>query len=156
MIDAIDRLLIVEVQQGLPLTSRPYAAIAGQLNISEQEVIKRLAFLKQQGLIKRLGVVVKHRKLGYRANAMVVWNIPDGSVDEIGRLLGQVPFVNLCYQRPRREQWQYNLYCMIHGKSREVVLQQLQQLIENYDLAGFEYEVLFSRRCFKQRGARYK
>lgn len=155
MIDAIDRELMVEVQQGLPLTPRPYASIAQQLEISEREVIARLARLKQLGLIKRMGVIVRHRKLGYRANAMVVWNIPDDRVDEIGAALSQIKFINLCYQRPRREQWPYNLYCMIHGKSRETVLQQLGQLIEDFGLACFEHEVLFSRRCFKQRGARY-
>ncbi len=155
MIDAIDRELIVEVQQGLPLTPRPYASIAKELDISEREVISRLARLKQHGLIKRLGVVVRHRKLGYKANAMVVWDIPDDRVDEIGAELSRIKFINLCYQRPRREQWPYNLYCMIHGKSRETVLQQLGALIENLELYSFEHEVLFSRRCFKQRGARY-
>jgi DNA-binding Lrp family transcriptional regulator len=155
MIDSVDRQLIVAVQQGLPITSRPYLAIAQQLAITEQEVIDRLAGLKQQGLIKRLGVIVQHRKLGYQANAMVVWAIPDEVVDNIGRKLSQEKFVNLCYQRPRRENWHYNLYCMIHGKSRDTVLLQLQQLIETHALAGFDYQVLFSRRCFKQRGAIY-
>ncbi len=155
MTDALDRQLIVVVQNGLPVTSRPYLAIAQQLAISEQEVITRLAQLKQYGLIKRFGVIVQHRKLGYQANAMVVWNIPDHWVDEIGRNLGQARFVNLCYQRPRRENWAYNLYCMIHGKNRDTVLKQLQQLIETYQLAEFDYQVLFSRRCFKQRGAIY-
>lgn len=155
MIDSVDRQLIVAVQQGLPITSRPYLAIAQQLAITEQEVIDRLARLKQQGLIKRFGVIVQHRKLGYQANAMVVWAIPDEVVDNIGRKLSQESFVNLCYQRPRRENWHYNLYCMIHGKSRDTVLAQLQQLIETHVLADFDYQVLFSRRCFKQRGAIY-
>lgn len=155
MIDSVDRQLIVAVQQGLPITSRPYLAIAQQLAITEQEVIDRLARLKQQGLIKRFGVIVQHRKLGYQANAMVVWAIPDAVVDNIGRKLSQESFVNLCYQRPRRENWHYNLYCMIHGKSRDTVLAQLQQLIETHALADFDYQVLFSRRCFKQRGAIY-
>ncbi|NOQ35280.1 MAG: AsnC family protein, partial [Methylococcaceae bacterium] len=106
--------------------------------------------------IKRLGVIVKHRKLGYRANAMVVWNIPDEKVDDVGAIISQIDFVNLCYQRPRRKQWAYNLYCMIHGKSRDIVLEQLEQLIKSCQLSAFDYEVLFSRRCFKQRGARYK
>ena len=155
MIDAIDHQLLLEIQQGLSLTSRPYAVIAEQLAIGENEVISRMSHLKKQGLIKRLGVIVKHRKLGYRANAMVVWNIPDDKVDEIGATISQINFVNLCYQRPRHEQWSYNLYCMIHGKNREIVLQQLEQLIHICQLSTFEHEVLFSRQCFKQRGARY-
>jgi siroheme decarboxylase len=155
MTDTLDRQLIAAVQNGLPMTSRPYLRIAEQLAITEQEVIQRLAQLKQQGLIKRLGVIVHHRKLGYQANAMVVWNIPDDVVDDIGRRMSQEKFVNLCYQRPRRENWNYNLYCMIHGKSRDTVLAQLQFLIETHALSSFEHQVLFSRRCFKQRGAIY-
>lgn len=155
MTDALDRQLIAAVQNGLPIISRPYLAIAQQLAISEQEVINRLTKLKQCGLIKRFGVIVHHRKLGYQANAMVVWNIPDDTVDEIGYKLSQEKFINLCYQRPRRENWSYNLYCMIHGKSRDTVLAQLQQLIEIHALSRFEHQVLFSRRCFKQRGAIY-
>ena len=155
MIDTLDLHLTAAAQNGLPITSRPYLAIAQQLAITEQEVIKRLAQLKQQGLIKRFGVIVHHRKLGYQANAMVVWNIPEHLVDEIGRSMSQEKFVNLCYQRPRRENWSYNLYCMIHGKSRDTVLAQLQQLIETHALSTFEHQILFSRRCFKQRGAIY-
>jgi siroheme decarboxylase len=155
MIDTLDRQLIAALQNGLPIVSRPYFAIAQTLHITEHEVIERLTSLKQQGLIKRLGVIVHHRKVGYRANAMIVWNIPDNSVDRIGKQLSQASFVNLCYLRPRHENWSYNLYCMIHGKSRDIVLAQLQILIEQYHLAEFDYQVLFSLRCFKQRGAIY-
>ena len=127
MIDLIDRQLIEMLQKGLPLVSRPYALIGQQLNINEDEVLARLYILKQQGLIKRLGVVVKHRRLGYRANAMVVFDVPDHLVEQVAGHVSQFSFVNLCYQRPRRgESWPYNLYCMIHGKSRDKVLQQLQ------------------------------
>lgn len=156
MIDAIDYRLIAAVQAGLPIAARPYAAIGEKLAIAEQEVIERLARLKSLGLIKRWGVVVKHRQLGYRANAMIVMNVPDARVGEIGALISQQPCVNLCYQRPRQgEVWPYNLYCMIHGKSREVVLEQWAELRHACQLTDYAYEILFSRRCFKQRGALY-
>lgn len=155
--DAIDYRLIETIQRGLPLCSRPYAEIAAKLGVDEQEVIARLSALRQQGLIKRLGVIVNHRRLGYRANAMVVIDVPDQLVDQIGGHIGRFSFVNLCYKRPRQgENWPYNLYCMIHGKSRGRVLQQLQSLIEACGLNQFAMEVLFSKRCFKQRGALYK
>lgn len=157
MIEAIDYQLIATVQHGLPITSRPYAAIAELLHLDEQEVIERLAALKRKGLIKRLGVIVNHRQLGYQANAMLVWDIPDHLVAQIGGCISRFEFVNLCYLRPRRgEQWPYNLYCMIHGKSREKVTRQLEQLIQCCDLGQFSREILFSRRCFKQRGAIYQ
>ena len=157
MIELIDRQLIEVLQDGLATVSRPYALIGEQLNISENEVIVRLFRLKQQGLIKRLGVIVNHRKLGYSANAMVVFDVPDHLVEQIAEQVSQFSFINLCYLRPRRgEQWPYNLYCMIHGKNREKVLQQLDHLIGSCHLSSVIHEVLFSQRCFKQRGAVYK
>ncbi|QWF71703.1 AsnC family transcriptional regulator [Methylomonas paludis] len=157
MIDAVDYQLIAAVQHGLPITARPYAAIAAQLGIGETEVIERLQVLRQLGLIKRWGVVVKHRQLGYQANAMIVLDVPDQQVEALGRQISSYAFINLCYQRPRQgERWPYNLYCMIHGKSRDTVLQQWAELVTGCGLGGFGKEILFSRRCFKQRGAVYQ
>ncbi len=157
MIELIDRQLIDILQQGLPLVSRPYCLIGSQLNLPEDEVLTRLASLKERGLISRLGVIVNHRQLGYKANAMVVFDVPDQQIDQIGEHLSQFEFVNLCYQRPRyAELWPYNLYCMIHGKSKQKVLEQLDELIDSCGLKQINHEVLFSRQCFKQRGAQYK
>ncbi len=157
MIDAIDWQLLARVQQGLPLVSRPYADIGKGLNLSENEVLKRVARLKQQGVIKRLGVVVNHRRLGYTANAMVVFDVAASLIEQIGEHVSQFSFVNLCYQRPAQgEQWPYNLYCMIHGKNKEKVLQQLEYLKQSCGLLQCKSEVLFSKQCFKQRGALYQ
>ena len=156
MINDMDFRLLEALQAGLPIAPRPYARIAEQLGVSEQALLERLKYLKVQGLIKRWGVVVKHRELGYRANAMIVLDVPDQLVSEIGQRLSQQTFINLCYQRPRQGQlWPYNLYCMIHGKCRDTVLAQWRETVEACSLSGFSYEVLFSRRCFKQRGALY-
>jgi len=157
IIDDIDQRLLTAVQQGLAITSRPYQALGERLGLNEQQVLERLARLQNTGLIKRLGVIVKHRQLGYRANAMVVWNIPDEQVQQIGVHISSFEFVNLCYRRPRYgSDWPYNLFCMIHGKSRDIVYQQIDCLIQACQLQGFANDVLFSRRCFKQRGALYQ
>lgn len=154
--DPLDRELVRAVQGGLPMVADPYAAIARDLGIDEAEVIQRLERLLVNGDIRRFGVVVRHRELGYRANAMVVWDVPDKQVSALGRLLGRQACVTLCYRRPRRPgRWRYNLFCMIHGRSREGVLNNLQAVIDCCDLHGIEHEVLFSRRRFKQCGARY-
>ena len=154
--DPLDRALVRAVQGGLPMVARPYAAIAEALGTSEAEVIRRLERLLETGDIRRFGVVVRHRELGYRANAMVVWDVPDTQVSEIGRLIGRQACVTLCYRRPRRPgRWRYNLFCMIHGRSREGVLNNLQTLIDTCGLEAIEHEVLFSLRRFKQCGARY-
>lgn len=157
MIDDRDRKLLEAVQSGLPVCARPYAEIGRQIAMSEIEVIERLEYLKQAGLIKRLGVIVKHRALGYRANAMVVWNIPNDCVEEMGRKMSRFDFVTLCYQRPRRlPDWPYNLFCMIHGKDRTTVLEQLETMTRTLNLSETDRAILFSKRCFKQRGARYR
>jgi DNA-binding Lrp family transcriptional regulator len=125
--------------------------------MSEGEVIACLRTLLERGIIRRLGVVVRHRELGYRANAMVVWNIPDERVAAVGAALAHSPGVTLCYHRARHlPEWPYNLYCMIHGGDREAVLSHLETLTANCGLTDFPREVLFSGRRFKQRGADYR
>ncbi|MFO7594229.1 MAG: AsnC family transcriptional regulator [Pseudomonadota bacterium] len=156
-LDGIDQQLIRLIQHGLPLVSRPYAEVGTQLGLSENAVIARIERLKHSGIIKRLGVVVRHRELGYRANAMVVWDVPDERIAELGRCLSQFGFVTLCYRRPRRlPQWRYNLFCMIHGQDREAVLENYRHLVEQCGLEELPRAVLFSRRRFKQRGAIYR
>jgi hypothetical protein len=87
---------------------------------------------------------------------MVVWDIPDDQVRTAGRCLGSVPFVTLCYRRPRRlPDWPYNLFTMIHGRDRDQVLERVEWLLDSCGMRDFAHRVLFSQRCFKQRGARY-
>jgi siroheme decarboxylase len=156
VLDAADRQLLAAIQPGLPLCARPFAEIGARLGLPEAEVIARLARLKQTGVIRRLGVVVRHHELGYGANAMVVWDVPDEQVRELGQCLAGFDFITLCYQRPRRlPQWQYNLYCMIHGKTRAEVLANLEWMVNRCGLQRLAHAVLFSRRRFKQRGAAY-
>src|SRR5690554_993992 len=143
------------LENGLPLTSRPYQAFAEQINSTEQAVIEHVKDLDQQGLFRRFGIVVKHRALGINANCMLVLDIPDGQVDMIGEILASSPGVDLCYQRPRRSNWPYNLFCMVHGRCREAVTRHVARLLAQHDLAQRPHHLLFSTRAFKQRGARY-
>jgi siroheme decarboxylase len=156
-LSAPDLRLVEAVQTGFPLVPHPYAEIGARIGMSEDEVIERLAGLARAGVIRRMGVVVRHHELGYRANAMVVWDIPDERVAALGARIGAVDFVTLCYRRPRRPpDWPYNLFCMIHGRDREAVLANVAELIERCGLGDIQHEVLFSRRRFKQRGALYR
>jgi siroheme decarboxylase len=151
-----DRRLIAAIQDGLPLVARPYAAIGDTLGMGEAELIAGLRRLIEAGVIKRFGVIVRHHELGYRANAMVVWDVPDARVGDAGRTLAGLPFVTLCYRRPRRlPAWPYNLFCMIHGRDRNTVEALVDQTTATAGLEGLPRAVLFSRRRFKQRGARY-
>jgi Transcriptional regulators len=155
-LNQLDRALVEAMQDGLPLVPRPFAIIGGRLGLSEEEVLAHVRRLCAAGVIKRFGLVVHHRPLGYVANAMVVWDVPDDRVDEIGRRVADTGLVSLCYRRPRRlPHWPYNLFCMIHARSRNEVLQRLQRMIRELRLETIPHEVLFSRRCFKQCGAHY-
>ena len=148
--------LIKVISEGLPLVKRPYAEIARRLDCTEAEVLDGIRSIVAQGDLKRYGVVVRHRKLGYRANGMVVWDIPDNRVTELGHCIGQYSFVTLCYQRPRRlPEWRYNLFSMIHGRDRAAVSDQVANIVRQCGLQGIAHEILFSKRCFKQRGANY-
>ncbi len=152
-----DRKLIAAIQGGLPLVSRPYAAVAEQVGMSEQQVIERIARLKEEGAIKRLGIVVRHQELGYIANAMVVWDVPDRRTAELGAKLGELECITLCYERPRRlPHWPYNLFSMIHARSRQAVLDSVERIVRDLGLEEIPHHVLFSGRRFKQRGARYQ
>lgn len=151
-----DKRLLGALSDGLPLVSRPYAAIGEQVGMSEAEVIAALKEMQADGCIKRFGLIVRHHELGYKANAMTVWDVDDDLVDEIGRCFGKFDFVTLCYRRPRRlPDWPYNLFCMVHGQERDVVLRQVDELAEKCGSAAARRDVLFSTRRFKQRGARY-
>ena len=155
-LDEADQRLLRALQDGLPLVARPYAALGERAGLSEHEVMMRITHLRVLGVIRRFGVVVRHHEVGYGANAMVVWDAPDNQVAELGRCLAGFDFITLCYRRPRRlPQWRYNLYCMIHGKSREEVLAHLEWMVSRCGLSSLPHEVLFSRRRFKQRGAHY-
>jgi DNA-binding Lrp family transcriptional regulator len=151
-----DRQLLAMIEDGLPLVSTPYAHVARQMGLDESEVIERLARLIDGLVISRFGLVVRHRKMGYTANAMAVWDIGNDDVDALGDLLASRPFVTLCYQRFRaRPGWPYNLFCMIHGNERSRVLKQIDELNQLVAGRAAGHTVLFSKNCFKQRGARF-
>ncbi len=151
-----DRALIKIVQNGLPVVSRPYADIAQRLSTTEQDIIQRLQKLINNGSIKRYGVVVRHRELGYKANGMVVWDVPDDRVGELGTCIGRFSCVTLSYRRPRAlPDWPYNLFTMVHGRNREEVKQKVEEIVSSCGLQDINHTILFSTRRFKQRGASY-
>lgn len=144
------------LEGGLPLTERPWQALAGQCGMSEAEVLAWVERWQREGLIKRMGLVVRHHALGIRANAMVVWDLPDAAVAEVGRRLAAEPAVTLCYRRRRcPPEWPYNLFCMIHGTRRERVLAVLGDIVERQALQDIPHRVLFSLKAYKQCGGRY-
>jgi DNA-binding Lrp family transcriptional regulator len=147
-----EHTLIAALQDGLPLVPQPFAA----LGLPQAQALALLAHWLDEGVIKRLGVIVRHHELGYRANAMVVWDVPDERVSEIGRRIAATGRVTLCYRRNRQlPDWPYNLFCMIHGKDHADVKARIAALAGICQLQAHPSEILFSVRRFKQRGAHY-
>jgi siroheme decarboxylase len=153
--DATDRAIIVATQQGLPLVSRPYHAIAAQLGVAPEEVMRRMRHMQENGVIRRIGVVPNHYAIGYRANGMTVWDVPDEQVDQLGERVGQLDFVTHCYCRPRHPpQWNYNLFAMVHGRDRSEVEQQITIIKELLGAHVRSHDVLYSTRILKKTGLR--
>lgn len=149
-----DRRLLQVLSSGLPLVPRPFDATSAASGLSEAEALERTARLLDEGYISRFGVIVRHRALGWRANAMVVWKLPPDRAAAIGPDLARVPGVTLCYQRRAVPGvWPYTLYNMIHGRSREEALAVLDRARALPGLQDVPHEILFSLRCFKQTGA---
>ncbi len=148
--------LAAALEPGLALVPRPYAELGAACGLTETEALGRIGRMQDLGIIRRFGVVVRHQELGYRANAMVVWDVPDAEVAEVGRRLGQEACVTLCYRRPRRlPGWPFNLFSMVHGRDRDSVLQELARIRQALGLESVRHQPLFSCRRFKQCGARY-
>jgi DNA-binding Lrp family transcriptional regulator len=115
-------LRLVELTQaGLPLLEDPWSWLAEQLGLSVESTLDLLKRLQAEGAIRRIAAVPNHYRLGYRHNGMTVWDVADADMPRLGALLGEQPFVSHCYRRPRRPGWRYNLFAMVHGRSREEI-----------------------------------
>ena len=153
--DELDRALIVATQAGLPLVTRPYTAIAEQLAISEDEVMARLQGLLSSGMIRRIGAVPNHYAIGWTANGMTVWDVADEQVDQLGALVGALPFVTHCYRRPRAlPAWPYNLFAMVHGSSRGECSVKAEEIRALLGAACRANDILYSTKILKKTGLR--
>ncbi|MCB1864162.1 MAG: Lrp/AsnC family transcriptional regulator [Chromatiales bacterium] len=153
--DELDRRIVLATQSGLPLVAEPYHQVAAQLGVSADLVMDRIRTMQHDGRIRRIGVVPNHYRLGYVANGMSVWDIPDEFIDDAGHEVGQLDFVSHCYHRPRRlPEWPYNLFAMIHGKTREQVERLVAGLAEQLGERTRCHAVLYSSRILKKTGMR--
>ena len=155
MLDTIDRRIVAATQAGLPLTPEPYRAIADVVGVDENELAARLKRLAEDGAIRRIGAIPNHYALGLTANGMSVWDVADEAVAEIGAKAGALEFVTHCYERPRHlPLWPYNLFAMVHGRSRDEVLEKVDELRALIGPAQRGHDVLFSKRILKKTGLR--
>ncbi|WP_336328480.1 siroheme decarboxylase subunit beta [Halovenus sp. HT40] len=126
-----ERDLVVELQDGFPLTLTPYADIADAIGTPTDWVLRTVQRFLAEGRFRRVGVVPNHYALGYTENPMTVWDVPDQDVETVGRAVASLPFVTHCYERPRHEGvWPYNLFAMVHGRSPEGASERVEQVRE--------------------------
>jgi DNA-binding Lrp family transcriptional regulator len=151
-----DAHLIAAIQDGIPLVPEPYRAIAEAIGESEDWVLMRIGKLLESKAITRWGLVMVTHEVGFTANGLVVWDVPDEQVAAIGKAIAATGLVSRCYQRHRvSPRWRYNVFCMIHGQERTEVRERAEEIRRLVGIEALPYEVLFSRRRFLQRGARY-
>lgn len=155
LVDELDRQLILATQGGLPLVSRPYHHLAGDLGIEAADVQARLQRMLDSGVIRRIGAVPNHYAIGYTANGMSVWDVADEYVDELGAQVGALDFVTHCYRRPRSlPAWPYNLFAMVHGYDRAEVIQKVARIASVLAEHCRSHDVLYSNRILKKTGLR--
>ena len=154
-IDAVDRRIIEATQAGLPLVPKPYHALAASLGLEPEEVITRMGAMLTSGVIRRVGVVPNHYALGFSANGMSVWDVPDERAHALGHEIGALDFVSHCYRRPRHlPLWPYNLFAMVHGRCREEVERKVGRIAALLGSADRGHQVLYSTRILKKTGLR--
>jgi len=152
----LDRRVILEIQGGFPLTRTPYADIADAVDAPVDDVLATIERLLDDNCIKRVGCIVNHVVTGFTNNCMVVWDVPDDELDDRGTTAGELPYVTLCYHRPRRPEmdWPYNLFTMVHGRDADAVEEKIDELASDY--LPFDHDRLYSTEKLKQTGAQYE
>jgi DNA-binding Lrp family transcriptional regulator len=155
--DPLDRELLATIEDGLPIEPHPFRGVAQKMGMAETDLLERIRRLIEAGIITRFGCVVRHRALGYTANAMAVWDVPDAELEVRAQEFLRNPAVSLCYRRRRHlPDWPYNLFCMIHAKSERDAHAAIDELNLVSGAGLYRRSVLFSTRCFKQSGARFR
>ncbi len=149
----LDKEIIKTTQLDIPLVEQPFKVLAEKLNIKEDELISKLKFYKEIGIMRRFSAILYHRKVGFKANGMTVWKVPEEKTDEVGYKLASYKSVSHCYKRTTNEKWGYNIFAMIHSQSKDE-LEEFVNLISK-DLGINNYKVLYSTREFKKQRIKY-
>jgi DNA-binding Lrp family transcriptional regulator len=153
MVDELDKKVIRLIQGDLPLDLMPFAVLAEEIGISEDQFISRIITLKEEGVIRRFGATLRHQEAGFRSNAMIAWRVPLQRIGEVGKILSGFREVTHCYQRKPQRDWQYNLYSMVHGGSRDQCHQIAERMSHSANID--DYILLFSEKEFRKTSMEY-
>ncbi|RUM89109.1 MAG: Lrp/AsnC family transcriptional regulator [Thermodesulfatator sp.] len=149
----LEKRLVDLLSEGLPLTERPYLALAERLGISEEEVLSAIKRLLEKKVIRRVAALIRHNLSGYAGNVMVAWRVPEERVEKVGRALAAHPAVTHCYLRRTAPDWPYNLYTMVHAASEEECRRLVAEISQ--ELALPDYEMLFTEKEIIRRTRKY-
>lgn len=152
-LSALEKKLIAELQGNLPESAQLYQVIAHKLGVTEPWVIRKIQAWLKSGHIRRIGAILYHRQAGFKANAMVVWNVPKHKVNKVGKIMASFPEVSHCYQRVTYPTWKYNLYTMVHGKTKKDCERITRQIALKIGID--DYQLLYSTHEFKKQSMQY-
>ncbi len=149
----IERRILAALQDGLPRSRTPYGDLAREIGISVEELFAVLERWKRDGTIRRIGAIVDHFQIGLGDGAMVVWKVEPQRVAEVGAILAGFEEVSHAYERQTTPDWEYNVYTMVHGSTREEV----QRTVEHMSKAAgiSDYQVLSTQKELKKVPPRY-
>lgn len=153
MLEEKDQQIVRALADGIPFVPRPYAVLAEKAGMEEAEFLSRMKKLKEQGILRRVGAVLQHRRAGFAANALCVWMVSEERLDEVGAAVSREPSVSHCYSRETAPNWPYNFYAMIHAQSRETCEKIANRISAENDLG--ERQTFYSVREWKKAAMRY-
>ena len=140
-------------QNDIPIVSEPFKAIVDELGIRYDEFFAILNELQDAGVMRRFAGILNHRKAGFNANAMVVWDVDEEKGEEIGKKAAEFSAVSHCYLRPKYPNWPYNLFTMVHGKTTEETNSIIREMAD--EIEHFARRPLYSTREFKKVRIKY-
>jgi DNA-binding Lrp family transcriptional regulator len=147
--DEIDLKLLTIINKDITLIKEPFKPVALQIGISQKEVVTRLCQLKKEGIIRKFGASIKPNSIGFSANALVAWKVPQNRILEVGDYLAKLPEISHCYERKTVDgKWEFNLYTVMHAQERESINRKVSQISAETEIT--EYKILFSTRDLKK------
>ncbi|CAI9832184.1 Protein NirD [Nitrosopumilaceae archaeon] len=148
-----DKEFVRQMQADLEISDEPFAGPASRLGITQEDLFAQMARYQELGVMRRFAAILRHRQAGFSANGMIVWRVPEGRIEEVGQMLGSFPQVSHCYQRPTYPDWPYNVFSMIHCRTRQEAAGVASEIQSHVGVD--DYRMLFSLREFKKTRVEY-
>tara|TARA_B110000238_G_scaffold182439_1_gene208205 strand:- start:87 stop:1106 length:1020 start_codon:yes stop_codon:yes gene_type:complete len=148
-----DKDFIRELQKDMEIIDEPFVKAAKNLGITEDEVFAKMKHYEDVGVMRRFAAILRHRQVGFTANGMIVWKVPEDRITSVGETLGSFPQVSHCYERPTYDDWPYNVFSMIHCKTHDEAYDVAKTIQNQINVS--EYKILFSSREFKKTRVEY-